>query len=407
MSRIRALLCGLSLFYATFWLPVAVMVYTPFSYDLSCRLHSRCAHWEEGPPHELIRQLASYLTHTGQLSAPAWTEKERQHLAEARARLDVASWMAVAALFFLGLTATRGMLRRSALINLFIFPFLTGVFPFFKTFWREVFHPLLFSNHLWLNTPLDVSYYLMPRTFFFWMIALGIGCAMVLNGCLLGILWRKGKGPHSGTTDQTSRTGDAMKRMGWMALGLVLGVVLTLGYRMVTEERRLALTLAEAVAEKARFPVGDVSPSSEGRAPALMPEVADEGKPFTPDMDRLRESLPGNLALPPKDEDEQWLRSEEKKSRNELYGRISANIASEDEVHSYYEEQALLTRDSIAMLEWILTEYEGEMGERDLARHRFLLEQFQKRLAAIPDRQARVLARMKEKNTNMPSAGRG
>ncbi|WP_236893172.1 DUF1461 domain-containing protein [Desulfoluna limicola] len=398
MGRVRTLLCGVSLFITTFWVPVAAAIYTPFWYDFSCSWHGRCALLEEGRPRVLVRELTSYLAHTGTLEDPDWSEKERQHLSEARARLDVATVGAVAALLFLAVSATAAQLRRCALVNLALFPLLTGVFPFFKTFWRDLFHPLLFSNNLWLNTPLDLSFYLMPRRFFFWTIAMGIACAVGINGCILLVTWRKGKGEARGRTDQTTQTGGAMKRIGWMALGLVLGILLSVGYRVVTEDGASPPSVAEAVVEKKQGAEMMNAPSG----PAVQREdegsVASNGAPpFTPDMDRLREELPGNLAIPPRDKDERWMRDEAKKSRNELFGRISSNIASDEEVHSYYDEQTLLTRDSIAMLEWILKEHEEEMGERDLARHHFLLDQFKKRLAAIPDRQARALKRMLEK----------
>lgn len=397
MGRVRTLVCGVSLFFMTFWLPVAAAIYTPFWYDLSCRWHGRCALLEEGQPHVLVRELTSYLAHTGTLEDPDWSEKERQHLSEARARLDVATMGAVAALLLLGFMATATLLRRCALVNLALFPLLTGILPFFKTFWRDLFHPLFFSNNLWLNTPLDLSYYLMPRRFFFWTIAMGIACAVVINASILLVVWHRGHRQAPGTTDQTTQTGGAMKRIGWMALGLVLGILVSTGYRMATKEVAAPPAVAEAEVEKQQ---GDALTASSG--PAVSRDNVGSGDssgapPFAPDMDRLRDELPGNLAIPPRDKNERWMRDEAKKSRNELFGRISSNIASDDEVHSYYDEQALLTRDSIAMLEWILKEHEEEMGERDLSRHHFLLDQFKKRLAAIPDREARALTRIHEK----------
>ncbi len=397
MGRVRTLVCGVSLFFMTFWLPVAAAIYTPFWYDFSCSWHGRCALLEEGRPRVLVRELTSYLAHTGPLEDPDWSEKERQHLSEARVRLDVATVGAVVALLFLTALTTAAQLRRCALVNLALFPLLTGIFPFFKTFWRDLFHPLLFSNNLWLNTPLDLSYYLMPRRFFFWTIAMGIACAVVINGCILLITWRKGKGEARGRTDQTTQTGGAMKRIGWMALGLVLGILVSTGYRMATKEVAAPPAGAEAVAEEQQGAEQKFSSVPTGGENSPGPVASSDEKPFAPDMDRLRAELPGNLAIPPRDKDERWMRDEAKKSRNELFGRISSNIASDEEVHSYYDEQALLTRDSIAMLEWILNEHEEEMGERDLARHHFLLDQFKKRLAAIPDRQARALRRIHEK----------
>ncbi|VVS92025.1 lipoprotein intramolecular transacylase Lit [Desulfoluna spongiiphila] len=398
MTHVRALLTGVSLFYLTFWLPLAAVVYTPVWYDASCGIHGRCGQLKAGPPDVLIRQLTAFLSHGGELAHPAWTAKERQHLAEARDRLDLAAVVAAVSLVCLAFAATPSLLKGSALVNLALFPLLTGIFPFFTTFWRDLFHPLLFSNHLWLNTPLDVSFYLMPRRFFFWTLALGIGGAVAANIVVAAVTWPMGRRG----TNRITETGGNMARIGWVAVGLVAGVLLTLGARMTMDKGGAPQGAEDPVIAEERMPApehGQASHSVDGsRQP--VPEGAEKRPPFVPDMDRMRASLTGNLALPPETEEERWQREEEKKSRNELFGRISANIASVDEVHSYYDEQALLTRDSIAMLEWILKEHEGEMGERDLAKHQFLLEQFKKRLDAIPDRQAAALKRIDEKQAN-------
>ncbi|VFQ42844.1 hypothetical protein [Desulfoluna butyratoxydans] len=399
MARARALLTGVSLFYLTFWVPLAAVVYTPFWYDAACGIHGRCGRLKTGPPRVLVRELTSFLSHGGALAHGAWTAKERRHLAEARDRLDLAAVVAAAALACLAFAATPSLLRGSALVNLALFPLLTGIFPFFSTFWRDLFHPLLFSNQLWLNTPLDVSYYLMPRRFFFWTLALGIGAAVAANLMVLActrITKQRG-------ANRTTTTGGNMARIGWVAVGLVAGVLLTLGARMVVgrgdvPERGMDTAALEETVAGEQGSAAEAQSGETGVKPVA--REAEQQEPFMPDMDRMRTSLPDNLAIPPQTEEERWQREEEKKSRNELFGRISANIASEDEVHSYYDEQAVLTRDSIAMLEWILKEHKWEMSQRDLAQHQFLLEQFKKRLEAIPEREARALERIETKQAN-------
>ena len=397
MRRVRAFLCGLSLFYVTFWLPVAAAVYTPFWYDISCTFHGRCAHLGGDLYPSLVRELTSYLTHTGSLEDAGWTPKERRHLFEARDRLDVASLAALVALLILALEASLPWLKRGAFANVVVIPLMTCIFPFFSFFWRGLFHPLLFSNNRWLNTPLDHSFYLMPRSFFVGLIALGLATAWLANAFLCLWAWRRTLEHKSTGQPKIRQTGGSMKRIGWIALGGVLGVLVAMGYRMVTGDGAVPPSEVQAVVAEKQAPMGGAVAMNGVGGQGAGGEPSGGGEAFAPDMDLLRESLPGNLAIPPRDADERWMRSEAKKERNELFGRINANTASEVELHSYYDEQQLITQDSIAMLEWILNEYGAEMGEGERSKHTFLLDQFKKRLGAIPSREARALQRLKDK----------
>ena len=397
MRRVRTFLCGLSLFYVTFWLPVAAAVYTPFWYDISCTSHGRCAHLGEELYPALVRELTSYLTHTGSLRDAGWTLKERRHLAEARDRLDLATLTALIALLILILDASFSGLKRGASANLVVIPLMTCVFPFFSFFWRGLFHPLLFSNNRWLNTPLDHSFYLMPRPFFVCLIAYGLAVAWLVNAFLCLWVWRRTVGNKSTGQSKIGQIGGSMKRIGWMALGGVLGVLVSMGYRMVTDDGAVPASEVQVVVAEKQASMGEAVAMNDVGGQGAGGALSGGDGDFAPDMDLLRESLPGNLAIPPRGVDERWMRSEAKKERNELFGRINANVASEVELHSYYEEQQLITQDSIVMLEWILNEYGTEMGEGERAKHTFLLDQFKKRLGAIPSREARALQRLKDK----------
>ena len=65
--------------------------------------------------------------------------------------------------------------------NTFIILSFLGILPVFAKFWRHVFHPLLFKNKLWLNTTADLSFYIMPRQFFKYTMAMMIVCSCLLN----------------------------------------------------------------------------------------------------------------------------------------------------------------------------------------------------------------------------------
>lgn len=391
MEKIRGVLLGVCLFFGVFWLCLAALAYTPAWYEANCQWHGRCVLLGEGQAERIIHELTSFLTHRGSLSDPEWTTKERLHLSEVRGFFDMATVFALGALGLVLWGANSDRLRWAGRTSLFFLGLVLASLPFFKLIWRDLFHPLIFSNRLWLNTPADLSFYLMPRSFFFLTVCVGLGLAFFINLSILFLAGRKGV--------ETSHKGGRMKKLGLVVVGVFVGVLLSQGIQFWQE--RKAPSGVQAVAEKkgavksisAEGPMAKNEKPRERSAPKAQ-------KHFSPDFAKMREALPGNQAIPAEDEDETWVRKEAKKARAELYGLISANKASDEEVESYYEEQALLTRDSIAMLEWILAHHKEEMGKEDLARHTFLHEQFKKRLSVIPERKERALTRIREHRQN-------
>ncbi len=98
-----------------------------------------------------------------------------------------------AALILLVLTYDRKRVARYALINAAIILSLLLVLPFFTTFWRDVFHPLLFKNNLWINNRYDLSFYIMPRQFFKYTVALLVLLSVAVNVILWLVLRRSVK----------------------------------------------------------------------------------------------------------------------------------------------------------------------------------------------------------------------
>lgn len=181
---IRALLATVGLLAAALWLPIAAVTYVPGWHAASCQWHARCAGYDEGRAahdgaQQRIAELRRFMQHGDPLDTRYWTEKERTHLAEVRSLLDRAALIALlGALVFLHAGAQdRANAARRALL---IVAACLLVLPFFRTFWREIFHPLLFSNELWMNKPADTSWWVMPRLYFQYTTALVIGCAALL-----------------------------------------------------------------------------------------------------------------------------------------------------------------------------------------------------------------------------------
>jgi len=179
----RSLLALAGLFAFALWLPVAAITYAPGWHTASCDWHPRCTHYGSERAQRRIDELRTFMQHRGELPADAWSQKERLHLDEVRGMLDrfALAALAGAIVFFHGNARERAQTARIAMLTIGA---CVIVLPFFASFWREVFHPLLFSNNLWKNYPGDTSYWVMPRIYFQYTTALVIGVATLLCALL-------------------------------------------------------------------------------------------------------------------------------------------------------------------------------------------------------------------------------
>ncbi|MGQ0793475.1 MAG: lipoprotein intramolecular transacylase Lit [Deltaproteobacteria bacterium] len=156
----------LSLLYLTIYIPIALATYLPRWYELNCNWHTRCDRIGTEAAHRAAGELTGYFLRRGELVMDLWTEKEKNHLEEVRGILDKMFLAALIAALGAWTMWNGGQASRLAAANGFFILALAGILPFFGFFWREVFHPLVFDNDLWKNTPSEVSYYIMPRKFF-------------------------------------------------------------------------------------------------------------------------------------------------------------------------------------------------------------------------------------------------
>lgn len=189
LSTLKGIVLFISLFYLTFYLPMTLTFYSPEWMKLNCRWHERCEAIGVENAYRGMDELAAYFRHQGGLDSFR-TKKEKLHLEEVRGMFDTMLIAGIAAAVLLALTFERRRAASFALVNAAIILCLLIVLPFFGTFWRDVFHPLLFDNQLWLNTRADLSFYIMPRQFFKYTVALLILSSVALN-VLIWLLLRR------------------------------------------------------------------------------------------------------------------------------------------------------------------------------------------------------------------------
>lgn len=195
---IKNVLVFVSLFYLTFYLPFVFVAYNPYWINYNCEKNERCSRVQTEFRVNAVNELTSYLSHRGELTE-GWQENEKIHMSEVRYIFDI---MFIAAIISLALLLIirkdRMSLYKFAIINIVIALALFIVVPNFKTFWRDVFHPLLFNNEFWKMSRQDVSYYITPRTFFKITTIVVLSAWVLINILIVlyGLLFRKDKSQY-------------------------------------------------------------------------------------------------------------------------------------------------------------------------------------------------------------------
>lgn len=187
MRTIKGAVLFVSLLYLTFYIPMALTFYAPTWMKFNCKFNERCEQIGIEEAERAITELSAFFRHQGGLES-FYTNKEKLHLTEVRGIFDNLFIAALAGAVLLIITFERRRASRFALINAVLILSLLLVLPFFGTFWRDIFHPLLFDNNLWMNNKYDLSFYIMPRTFFKYTVALlTVSCFLINIAIWLGL----------------------------------------------------------------------------------------------------------------------------------------------------------------------------------------------------------------------------
>jgi len=198
LKLIKNVLVFFSLFYLTFYLPFMFVAYNPYWINYNCENNRRCSKVKTEFRVKAVDELTSFLSHRGELKT-GWQKNEKIHMGEVRHIFDI---MAAAALVSLAvlLIIKRGRmsLYKFAIINIVIALALFLIVPNFKSFWRDVFHPLLFNNDFWKMSRQDVSYYITPRSFFKLTTIVVLSTWVFLNVLIVaaGLIFRKDRSQY-------------------------------------------------------------------------------------------------------------------------------------------------------------------------------------------------------------------
>lgn len=196
LSKLKTNIFPFFLLLWLFFISLAVVIYTPWTYQFNCHWNPRCEQLGLTKIDASSSELAGFFRHDLILPRPPWSEKEVLHLTEVRGMYDQALclFLLITAIFVIDLVLnkraqryqTYAVISRNLMLVLLVL--MLAISPFFRFFWIEIFHPLVFSNNLWRTDPQDISWYLMPSYYFLWVIIFLLATTLLLNQVLVCLL---------------------------------------------------------------------------------------------------------------------------------------------------------------------------------------------------------------------------
>lgn len=196
LSKLKANIFPFLLLLWLFFISLAVVIYTPWTYQFNCHWNPRCEQLGLAKIDASSSELARFFRHDLILPSPPWSEKEVLHLTEVRGMYDQAFclFLLITAVFVIDFVLNKraqryqayAVVSRNLMLGLLVL--MLAISPFFRFFWIEIFHPLVFSNDLWRTDPQDISWYLMPSYYFLWVIIFLLATTLILNQVLVCLL---------------------------------------------------------------------------------------------------------------------------------------------------------------------------------------------------------------------------
>ena len=189
VAKLRTGLMPLVLLYLLVCIPLGLTVYTPYAYQWYCPINPRCELISASFAQQSMQQLTDFLQHQTARLFPPWSHKENLHMLEVRGMYDKAAGLFGLLLLWISYDVWQPNariryqrhLRHSSYMILGLVLACLLIMPFFQYFWLHIFHPLLFNNQLWRIDQSDVSWYLMPRQFFMWVIGFIVAASLLLH----------------------------------------------------------------------------------------------------------------------------------------------------------------------------------------------------------------------------------
>lgn len=177
----------------------------------------------------------------------------------------------------------------------------------------------------------------------------------------------------------------------------------------VLEARRRAQPPAQPQAPALEQPAAPAPPTASDPQMSVRKKPAEEEPvPFIDglvygevDLREARAVMPDNLywqlAAPTKDPAVLEAREEEKRRRNEEYGRVLSGDANEEQVNAYYDYRERISTDFLEFAEWMSNRYGDKVPDQFRGLLDLSVKLHKARLAEIPRDREDALARSRER----------
>jgi hypothetical protein len=155
---------------------------------------------------------------------------------------------------------------------------------------------------------------------------------------------------------------------------------------------------APSPASTALSSLPDTPGADDTPSPNLATEATGHTEAYPVNLEALRARLPGNrywaLGAPTSDPAVARARAERARRDNTAFGRIQANEATPDEIHTYYAERRAISKDYLELAQLVLAEHGDRLPARDRGMFELSATLHRARLQQIDRDEADALARL-------------
>jgi hypothetical protein len=187
--NLKNVLLFISVLFLTLYIPLTYTVYSDSWYKFNYNQQDTYQQLGENKTINATNNLINFFLHNKELNG-LWNQKEIKHMNDVRNIYDILFILFVLSVISITLLFDKKLIKKYSKINMIVIGSLIIVIPFFSLFWNYIFHPLMFSNNLWIMTSNDISYYLFDienYTFMFNSVLL-----VILSGVAINlIIWIK------------------------------------------------------------------------------------------------------------------------------------------------------------------------------------------------------------------------
>ena len=150
-----------SVFYLIFYISISVTIYSLLWYDINFQSQNLYEVLERGYVEQNKINMIDFFLYKSDLN-DNWLYEEKVHLNDVRNIYAVLFILGLISFFIIGFFWDKKYIKvKYFIINIFILLSLLLILPFFRFFWDEIFHLIMFRNNYWIIIENSLFYLLL------------------------------------------------------------------------------------------------------------------------------------------------------------------------------------------------------------------------------------------------------